>query len=93
MFFCVVRQNSFAAFDVDVAVNGDMVIGLWRGDDKGSWDPPSCAYAFHTAFVVLGLLQVAPDDMDSPDHTAPAHGLFMDILFEEDIMPVNNTFR
>ncbi|BDA44285.1 hypothetical protein COCOBI_05-4690 [Coccomyxa sp. Obi] len=89
----VIADNDSAAFDVDVAVNGDIVIGLWRGDHKGAWDPPSCAYAFHTAFVVPGLLQVGPDDMDFPDSTAPAHGLFMDILLEEDTMPMNNAFR
>ncbi|CAL8470256.1 g9798 [Coccomyxa elongata] len=88
-----IADNRSAAFDVDVAVNGDIVIGLWRGEDEGSRDPPSCAFAFHTAFVVPGLLQVAPQDMDSPDQTAPAHGLFMDVLFEEAIMPMNNTFR
>lgn len=76
-----------------MAVNGDIVIGLWRGSHKGSWDLPTCAYAFHTAFLVPGLLQVTPEDMDFPGSIESDHGFSMDILLEEDTMPMSKTSR
>jgi hypothetical protein len=60
------------AIEVNMMIEGDIVVGLWRGECKGPWDAPSCAYVFHTAFADAGVLRVTAADMDFPDSERPA---------------------
>ena len=82
-------------FDVDVAVEGDIILGLWEGDHKGQWEAPSLAYAFHTSLTDAGVLRVAPADLDFPlaerGMAAGAEGFFMDIMLRDQPAPASGT--
>ena len=80
-------------FDLDIAVEGDIIIGLWEGDHKGQWKAPLLAYAFHTSFTDAGVLRVTPADLDFPlaviSAGAGAEGFFMDIMIREEPAPAS----
>lgn len=78
-------QGDTAVFEVDMMVDGDIVLGLWQGDTKGPWDAPACAYAFHTAFADAGLLRVSALDMDFPDWPGDHSGMgfHLEVTLEE----------
>ena len=80
-------------FDLDIAVEGDIIIGLWEGDHKGQWEAPLLAYAFHTSFTDAGVLRVTPADLDFPlaviSAGAGAEGFFMDIMIREEPAPAS----
>lgn len=86
-------QGGEASFSVDMALNGDVVIALWRGDQMRPWDKPTWSYAFHTAFVHPGVLRVTADNLDFQESTAIADGLAVDLMLEEDNAPLDNPSR
>jgi hypothetical protein len=82
-------QGTLVGFDVNVPVEGDVILGLSLADHRAQWDTPALAYAIHTSFVTPGVTRVTGHDVEVP---AAAPGLksattgpdfFMDVTFEE----------
>lgn len=89
-------QGSEVSCEAGVAVNGDIVIGIWTGGHTAPWDEPSCAYAFHTAFQQAGVLRVPADDLDFPGvlkYSALTGPVSMDIVLEEESTAQNSPNR
>ncbi len=81
-------------FDLDMAVEGDIVLAFWRGDHKSQWEAPDFAYAFHASLTDAGVLHATPADLDFPgsrEHRGADAGFFMDVMLREEAAPEGGT--
>ncbi|KAL0042664.1 hypothetical protein WJX79_007254 [Trebouxia sp. C0005] len=88
-----VEDLGSTGFVVEVAIHGDVTIGIWLGGHKRDRDVPALAYQFHTAMLDADqLLHVPAKKLDfplgSPLHAEAAHqeDVGMDIVFS--IQPI-----
>ncbi len=72
-------------FVVEVAIHGDVTIGIWLGGHKRDRDVPALAYQFHTA--MLDADQVEPYSTVGLYHTSQKTGaLFSTGLTNTDVL-------
>ena len=76
-------------FEIDLAITGDITLGLWFGDHKGEWDSPQLACSFHTLLDNVGVLRMSHADLDIPPGSMLGRSslwqadFFMDVIVEE----------
>ncbi|KAL4423739.1 hypothetical protein ABPG75_001040 [Micractinium tetrahymenae] len=90
------KEDDAVAFELNLAIKGDVTLAMWFADHVSEWDPPALAFAFHTAFIDCAegkVLRATACKLDvpgaSPGAVAAAEweGFFMDCILDADLQP------
>ncbi|KAL4439922.1 hypothetical protein ABPG75_002923 [Micractinium tetrahymenae] len=90
------KEDDAVAFELNLAVKGDVTLAMWFADHVSEWDPPALAFAFHTAFIDCAegkVLRATARKLDVPGASpravaaAEREGFFMDCILDADLPP------